>query len=136
MFTDHDSAELRRVIGRDGWLVATRLVTETSSYLEAVKAFLERSGAPVAFDSRGMPNFYGWTDYLAVRHITEQGCGWALLPEATVRETEYNLFDGTFAPSMYETGLDATPATCFCGQYTRVTLRWVGGMQALLRMLL
>lgn len=138
MFIDPERTALTSLVNRDGWAVAERRVVTTPGYLEVVKVFLERNGSPVALDGNGLVNFYGWTNYAARHHTatTETCGGWALHPDALVEERDFDQFDDTLSPAITETGVQASPASCWCGMYTNVTLRWTGSMRDLLRMLL
>lgn len=99
-----------------------------------MRVFMERYGEAVDINPDAEYEWdevstYGWQHTEANRHIhpyKEQGCQWRLSHEATIVNRTYSMFTDTFHDSADEVGINMGPASCVCGAYTGITLRYTG----------
>jgi hypothetical protein len=80
---------------------------------------------------------YGWQDWDASEHMRPydkdvEPCRWIIAPGAEVHEVTYSQFADTFTGNEDEVGLNVYPASCACGKYTDVMLRWTGSLTTLM----
>lgn len=113
---------------------------------EKMREFLAREGTLVAFHDHPEYYFgaqpvsvYGWLDAGGIEHTQEptkvfgnryygDGCSWVVPPGVVLREVTYSMFTDTFSGNHDEVGVECSGASCACGKYTDVTLRWVGSL--------
>lgn len=67
---------------------------------------------------------YGWAYDRADEH--SKTCPWTADPDYQVLEVDYSMFFSTFDDNYDEYGLNLQTASCSCGKYKNVTLRYIG----------
>lgn len=106
----------------------------SDDYKAALRMFLAEKGQPVQFVEGwgGEPEVstYGWVDYDKMMHA--RVCGWVIPEGAILTEQTYSQFGDTNAGNHDEVGLNVTGASCKCGEYTDVTLRYQGSFEEVL----
>ena len=77
---------------------------------------------------------YGWVDYIKTAH--GHTCGWVEQTGAQLQEQSYQQFIDTFAGSEDEYGINLSPVSCKCGQYTDEIIRYKGDLTSILQAVL
>lgn len=80
-------------------------------------------------------DIFGWVNYDAVNHI-RNGCRWVLPAEAKVRSIDVDEFADTLIGNRTLNTVECAGASCTCGAYKNVTLRYEGTIQDLVHDLL
>lgn len=109
-----------------------------------MRVFMERYGEAVDINPHAEYEWdevstYGWQLIEANNHIhpyKQQGCQWRLDPEAVITSRTYSMFTDTFSEDQNEVGMNMGPASCVCGAYTGITLRYVGTLGDIMHRLL
>lgn len=110
----------------------------------AIRVFMERHGEAVDINPDAEYEWdevstFGWQHYGAQQHAhpyRAQGCRWTLAEDATITTRTYSMFTDTYSDNQDEVGINMGPASCACGTYTGITLRYVGTLGDILPRLL
>lgn len=102
----------------------------------AMRQFMERYGTAVQINPDAEYEWdevsvYGWHHSDAQEHVhpyKAEGCAWRMDPDAVIQTRAYSQFTDTFHDNENEVGMNMGPASCACGAYTGITLRYVGTM--------
>lgn len=111
---------------------------------ERLRSFMIEHGEPVEFDEHDSYHYpgekdvslYGWRHIDAFEHVRGGGCRWVIAPEAHLVERSYAQFADTVSDNDDEVGVNVAPASCVCGKYQQMHLRYVGSLGSVLRYVL
>lgn len=108
---------------------------------QLVRRLVQEKGTPVAFEDHGYSwgptvSTYNWMDIDAREHVANGDCTWTIEEGARLREETYSVFEGTLTDNRDEIGVNVFPARCTCGNYTDMTLRYLGSLGDVLRFVL
>jgi hypothetical protein len=98
-------------------------------FQQLMRTFMQQTAQPMEFnpldDTDHTVSPYGWINYHALIHITENPCTWHLTTNATLTQKthlQHDSIDG----NQQEIGIEAAPANCACGYYQNIRLRYAG----------
>lgn len=100
----------------------------------ALHRFIARRGIPVDVidDDYRRVSPYSWMHVAAWAHSQDDKCSWTVPETAEIIERSYSVFVDTYQDNENEVGLEVDGASCACGKYTDMSLRWVGGFGKLI----
>lgn len=106
-----------------------------------LRQVVQQKGRPVRFEERDSYEYpgekevsiYGWVDDNADDHMRHSECTWQIAPDARLVERTYVVFGDTFNGNDDEIGINVSPASCTCGEYQNMHLRYTESFGNVLR---
>lgn len=97
---------------------------ENEEFVSKLRSLIAKHGKPMEpFESRWHLQ-YGYVDWDVLDHIRENKCAWSVADDQMVKEEYRSVFTDTDASNTETIGMEVGGASCTCGKYTDIRLRW------------